>query len=516
MNLHATGVLADRVALNAILRRAVTLTNGHMSPYVDDDLRMLRNVGVRFLGRSAYVWRTQVDDDGHFASAKAWANRIHDEVSPDTVLQAGIFEAIFPQIDEISVPAWVFEDLGEVAETRTFSYEAMRGDLPLPGRNTYVWRDGGAVPDLTRAESVRWFYYRARRYLESGYEALHLGQAHLVGGFDHGYRQLARLCQAIRLAAARHARRGWVLLDAHSHGIAIDGELLFDFASRPLSQRALVDYPEQIALIKRGESIGGRHPGGWTCDHAPTLVEVDNWGGYSLAPDSEEWPDLNHRARAGLWGYDQISWFARLPDEARRAFLRYAHRWTRLQGAEWYFQPVLTRSFGQADFAYGGRSPQHYYRANRIEECPEGFGDEDVIAAIWNDEDPGRYLDPPPAPAVASASSLTIPEPVTVVGQLQPLLGGVPGDASCPWSRLFHIGEGRFARTFAIPLAGRYAFTITNGGTMTDPANQGGVAMAQPWMMNLSEPGTLVRIEFDFDRRTVAATNVLTGESQLA
>jgi hypothetical protein len=110
---------------------------------------------------------------------------------------------------------------------------------------------------------------------------------------------------------------------------------------------------------------------------------------------------------------------------------------------------------------------------------------------------------------------LTIPEPVSVVGQLQPLLGGVPGDASCPWSRLFHIGEGRFARTFAIPLAGRYAFTITNGGTMTDPTNQGGVAMSQPWVMNLPAPGMLVRIEFDYDRRTVTATDAVTGGSLL-
>lgn len=372
------------------------------------------------------------------------------------------------------------------------------------------------MPDLSRPEAFRWFYYRAKRYLQAGYEAIHLGQSHLVAGADPTYRQLQRLCNLIRKAAAEHARRGWVILDAHSHGVAIDGELLFDFTSRPLSVRGLTEHVGQIALIKRGESIGGRHPGGWDCQHGPTVIEVDNWGGYSLPPGEPDWDNPDRLARHGCWGYDQVCWYARLPREARADFLRYAQRWTCLQGDEWFFQMPLTRSMGKADLDRGGGKTQHYYRGNRYSDaCVNGLDDEDAVVAAWADGDAYPYIDPEPVDPQPTPAGLTVPEPVTVMGPLQPLLGGVPGDASCPWSRLHHVGAGRFSRTFALPFAGQFGFTITADGSQDDPTNQGGVAGGKPWQLDIPRAGTLVKITFDYEARTVQATDAETGQSLL-
>ncbi len=496
------GALAGREALVHVLRRAVTLANGYASPVADDDLRMLKTLGARFVGRAAYVWEVKADDEAHFRQARAWADRVHREVDGDVVLQAAIFEAIDPAVEAIPIPPWVFADLGEAVENRHFSYAAMQGRVLPPAQGGGTPWAKGTVPDLSTAEARRWFYYRARRYLEAGYEALHLGQAHLVAGADTGYARLRELVGRIRAAAVRHARRGWVLLDAHSHGIAHDGRLLFDFTSRPLSARGLVDHPERIALIKRGPSLGGTHPGGWHSAESPNLVEVDNWNGYSMDPASADWQNPHRRAAAGRWGWDDISWLAHQAPATRHAFLRYAHRWTRLQGVDWYFQMPLTRSLGRAGLARADGTTLHRYRANAASPaCSEGFGDEEAIAAAWAEADAGIFRDAAPVPASPDRHGLTVPEPVAVVGGLQAFLGGVPGDASCPWSRLHGDGPGTFSRTFAMPMAGRFSFTITCGGTYTDPINQGGVSGGKPYPVEVDAAGDLLRIHFDHNTR---------------
>lgn len=506
--------MRDRALLNRLLARSVTLTNAHASPCVSDDLRMLAETEALFVGRAAYVWVTKAADAAHFESARSFADKARAMLQGEAVLQAAVFEAVYPQVEEIPIPGWVFKDMGMPVENRNFRCAAMRGRVKAPpqGLDGGPWR-GGMVPDLACLEAQMWFYYRARMYLECGYEALHLGQAHLVAGADRGYRALAGLVALIRQAAKRHARRGWVILDAHSHGIAINGELLFDFTSRPLSARNLTEYPESIALVRRGGALGGRHPGGWECAESPVLVEVDNCQGYALRPDPALWSDMHLRARAGRWGWDDIAWFARRKADDRRAFLRYAYRWARMQGPEWHFQMPMTRSLGLADLEQSGAAPRHYYRANRNSAvCPDGFGDEEAISEIWNE--------PPPDFCVAekrlhsqTPSGLTVPEPVTVGGGIQPLLGGVPGDAACPWSRLHAQGDGRFSRTFCIPLAGEFDMAITCGGTWTDPVRRGGIAGGALFRVVVPASGMLVRIDFDYESREVSVVAPASGES---
>jgi hypothetical protein len=507
------GALAERDQLTAILARAVTAANAYASPYADDDLAVLRRIGARFIGRSAYVWVTKADDAGHLDQARRWARRVHTEVGSEVVLQCAIFEAIYPTVTDIPIPAWVFADLGEAREDRAFRYDDIIGGIPVPGQGGGLpWR-GGGVPDLARPEALRWCYYRARSYLEAGYEAIHLGQLHLMSGRDAGGVQVRRLVDAIRAAAVRHARRGWVILDAHSHGLAQAGRLLLDTTSRPLSARCLTGFPERIALIRRGGALGGIHPGGWVCGESPVLVEVDNWLGYSMDPDPVRWMDGPSRAGAGRWGWDDIAWFAHQPHHERAAFLRYAHRWARIQGPEWFFQMPVTRSLGRAVYHLPDGTPLRRYRANdRSTACPEGFGDVAAIVAAWAEPAPVCPPAPSPEPAVTGAG-WAVAEPITVVGAVQALLGGVPGDAACPWSRLHHVGGGMFSRVFAMPVAGPTACTLAVGGTMTDLINQDGLASGRPITFAVARAGDLVRIVLDANNRQVAITDAVTGVS---
>src|SRR6056297_1834866 len=83
--------------LCAYLSRAVThaglLASADDNPtYVfEEDLRMLKNIGAKFIGRAAYIWNKTENDDEHFKKVQERAKRVH-EVDPDIILQAGIFE----------------------------------------------------------------------------------------------------------------------------------------------------------------------------------------------------------------------------------------------------------------------------------------------------------------------------------------------------------------------------------------------------------------------------------------
>ena len=71
-------------------------------------------------------------------------------------------------------------------------------------------KDGG-IPDLSRQEARLWFYYRATRYIDCGYEVLHMGQVHLYTANDKGMAKTTELFGMIREYAKIHGIRqlGW-------------------------------------------------------------------------------------------------------------------------------------------------------------------------------------------------------------------------------------------------------------------------------------------------------------------
>lgn len=511
------GSLADQTLFEKILSRPVTIDQAWQSPCMEDDLRMFREVKPTFLGRAAYAWQVEADDDAHFAAATRLAESVHKNCDDQMVLQACIFEAIYPEADNIPIPAWVFEAFDEPVEQRNFSWQAMIGKVMPPGQGTGgIWHRGG-VPDLTTDEAMRWFYYRAVNYLKAGYEALHLGQVHLVAAYDQGFNRFAKLCDMIREAATTHARRGWVILDAHSHGIARQGRLLLDFASRPISARCLTDHPPQLALIKRGNAVAGLHPGGWWCDESPVVMEIDNWLGYSLEPNGKAWFDYAKRAHAGRWGYDDISWFARLPKPFRADFLRYASNWTRLQGKAWHFQPVLARTLGRACIEKPDGQSILYYRANQSSQaCPDGFSDEQVVAEILSESIADDFPNDDSGETAKTNHGLTVPEPVSIQGSFQPLVGGIAGDASCPWSKLYRQAPGQYERVFAAPFPGCFSLFVCCGGTQTEQIHAQGLPHSNPLWLVIHKAGQLVRITLNYDQRNVAARDAVTGEDLIS
>ncbi|MBI1373988.1 MAG: hypothetical protein GC159_14795 [Phycisphaera sp.] len=372
--------------LDRYLSRAVThagLLDSHGDPptaCLDDDVRMLTAIGAKFVGRAAFVWDLPADDDKHFARVAAAAQRVHD-ADPDVVLQACVFEIVTTGVDRVPIPAWVFEAFGLPVEQRSFAYDAM---LYRDGHGRNKWRGGASVPDMSQLETRLWFYYRARRYIDAGCEAIHFGQVMIMDDADPGHRHWLDLLGRVRAYAHEHARRHLVLCDAHTHGEVEGGKLLFDFHSFPMRLREVAGEPMHTTLAKDqtgdifGRSSGGVTPSGWSCDALPYLVELDNYG-YSGRGGQ-------HVGGIWVWGYDEISWFAHLDAASRDDWLRYAYGWIAANAPNGHLQ-MPTRRMLAAPTKGGTRM----YQANaRSAACPRGFGVEATIRAIWRGPDASR------------------------------------------------------------------------------------------------------------------------------
>jgi hypothetical protein len=367
----------SRPVLENYLSRSITmldLLTGHGD--LDDNIRMLKNAGAKFAGRTIYLWGSESRLPKRLAAARQNAPKVHT-ADPEMILQACVFEIVSKDVEKLSVPAWVFEAFGEPPQERNFRYEAM---LYPRGRGHNHWRPGSSIPDISQTETKLWFYFLAVSYIDVGCEAIHFGQAEIMDGNDPEHRHWWELLEKVREHAARHARRHTVICDAHvpSGGMRYGDRLLFDFHSFPLRIVEVPDRPKQGVLKMSafdsiyGRSIGGVAPSGWRCEHLPYLVEIDNWGVSGQ-------PGKPHAGSCWVWGYDEISWFAHQDEAYRNQWLRYAWDWVREHDHNGFLQMPGSRILHAPVDGHGW-----YYANTRSVAVPRGFNQEETIKAIWS------------------------------------------------------------------------------------------------------------------------------------
>ncbi len=184
------------------------------------------------MGRRKPFERAQILEHGQSRSSIPFINSIRRSFSRDV-----FFEIVTEDVGQVNIPSWVFTDHNLPVERRAFSYQDM-----LNENEKFVdhWRKGSSIPDISRQETQLWFYYLAASYINIGIEALHLGQVELIGMNDPDRTSWASLLSNIRQYAAKHARRNWIVLDAHvpKGGMIKDGVSLIDFNSFPLRIKA--------------------------------------------------------------------------------------------------------------------------------------------------------------------------------------------------------------------------------------------------------------------------------------
>ncbi len=485
-----------RPVLEYYLSHAASAQWISMSDTLDDDIRVILKTGLKFLGRAAGIWKGDMPEEAHFARVKEAADRIH-AADPEVILQACIFEAIYREdVENVPVPAWVFEAFGLPAEERNFRYDAC---LFAPDAGTW-----DVMPDISQTETQLWFYYRGRRYIDAGYEAFHMGQIHLYTGHDRGYQAIGRVIGMLREYGKLHARRHKVLFDAHSHSLVVDGKSLLDYNAMPLTRFPILDRSgEKLVLVREGKSGGGVSPEGVYEKSLPFLYEYDNWGG------RDKWAYENQsyeeRAWNQWWGGDQISWFAAQPEEARNKFLDYTLKWTAVNNPDGFFLFPLLRGIGPGCVG----DSCNYKMNNRSDACPNGFSQEDAAARLLHaGYDKYRAYGNPSMleygchEADDPATGVRYPEKVVVYGSFQPYVGAVRDDSNSEITRMYYIGDGRYTFSFVMPYAGEYDFAVSTWGTLSACVSTSHLfpfsGTGNKGKLIIPQDNTVVRVRFDY------------------
>ncbi|MBQ8159778.1 MAG: hypothetical protein IJ083_03420 [Clostridia bacterium] len=478
MNFTFDGNLT-RDVLENYLSRAATASGLIDSDTLEDDLRVIGRLGIKFLGRASGIWYMTEDDDQHFERSKRLAERVHLQ-DPEIIMQSCVFEIVVQRMEEVPIPPYVFEAFGKAPEKRCFRWRDAVMEGFVDEREERDPGKRGGMPDLMRDEARMWFYYRATRYIDCGYEALHMGQVHLYTAHDRGMKKTYELFDMIRAYAARHARRHKVLLDAHTHGVSVNGKLLFDYHAMPYTRFALPQLDGQkLVLVREGFSEGGDNPNGFSGQVMPYLMEYDNWGGRVVGENENL--TREELARRDWWGYDQIGWFANQMQADRDRFIEYTYRWTQINNRHAYFEIPLRRMLSDAAVCMhradsGKEEMQTSYQLNRAsKKCPMGFGQEDAVAACWADGNRLRDTFANPEHLIRYGArdeydpetGMKLPEKVVVYGSFQPMVGAAMYDSNSEITRMYYIGDNTYTLSVVIPFAGKYDYGISTYGTLS-------------------------------------------------
>jgi hypothetical protein len=500
----------EKEVLENYLARSITAAFFIHTNTLEDDLRAIKNLGVKFIGRASGIWEPDADDEEHFRKSKYLADRVH-EVDTEIILQACIFEAVYRHIENFKVPAYVFEAFGLEPEERGFHFEAMRFPEEPKG---FIWGEDGALPDINRLETRMWFYYRATQYIDAGYEAFHLGQIHLYTANDRGMVKMTELMEMIRAYGKEHARRHKILMDAHSHGISIRGKLLLDYHAMPFTRYPVFDGEgEKLVLVREGFSEGGLNPNGWSADVMPYLMEYDNWGGKVL--DDFDAYTYEERAWKDWWGYDQIGWFANQSEEGQRHFLEYTYKWTAINHVNAYFEVPFRRGIDRAAVRMkradnGQMDYQDYYQINtKSTDCPMGFSQEETIKKIWATGDTLRKKAANPEDLMEfgakniydEETGMKLPGKIVVYGSFQPYVGAVQNDSNSEITRMYYIGNNTYTLSVVIPYAGEFDYAISTYGTLSATYcydNYPRSGSSNKGFFRVEKDNTVVRFQYKF------------------
>lgn len=341
-----------------------------------DNLRFILDTKAKFVGRALMCWGRERELDTLLQNAKPFAERLH-QADPDIVLQGAEFEIVTKGVETIAIPASVFTEFGQAVTNRNFRYSEM---LYADGHFADHWGAGASVPDMSRLETRLWFYFLATKYIGAGIEAIHFGQVGLMDNHDPHHAGWLDMLGRVRAYAHQHARRHFVICDAHTPtgGYVENGRLLFDAHAFPLRIVEVAGQPYKGVLkVGYADSIfnrskGGITPSGWSCEHLPYLVEFDNFGGRNQG----------HPSRAPyIWGWDEITWFALMPEAERNDWLRYAWAWVKQTDPNGHLEMPGSRVLSPAR---GSGGPHWYWANTRSEACPSGFNTEATIEELWS------------------------------------------------------------------------------------------------------------------------------------
>ena len=400
--------ISEEVLKNYLNRSmSVSLMHHEHIENFEENLRMILYTGAKYINR-AYVPFMLSDEsvmvDKMLKKKRKKLIDIAHMYDPEIIFESCVVETASIAYDNVPIPEFVFEDFGLPPEKRCFDYHKMVYD---DGHYAAKYNKLAGHPDLSQLETQMWFYHRICMFIDEGFEAIFLGSFPCMTDMDkHDYHKgIFRICDLAHAYAKKHARRGFVLLSAHCHGIVNEkGRSALDFNLWPTAicskdgdvpHIPTKDNPQEmfikkhpVASIDKGKgTIWGpiygyspkcTVPSGWKTESLPYLVGLDNYKGY---PDRMDQP-CRDVWDSSKWGLDEIGWFNRQPNWYRRSWLKYIRDEIKKIDTVGHFEMPGLRRACMPDLSPGWYVA-NLYEWGYLKECN---GDEVAIREIWINE----------------------------------------------------------------------------------------------------------------------------------
>jgi hypothetical protein len=331
-------------------------TGGNVTPpsllNYNADVNMLADLDVRLIGRvgGLWGWERRINGDPNATSPNSPTQYFNDldlvvkkinlayaakgHIKP--ICEAAIFEIVTVGLQDgqpfgtIEIPNDIATEFGynkQGPDGKYFDYEKIKNQTLPFGNSPYeCW------VDINRIQAQMWYYYLATNYIDAGIECLSFNQTNTTGINDPTGQIFFDLVTKIKTYAASK-NRGVVLTAGDPKKKAGTEELVFDFQRFPIRMRnvannwgdpyrggpTVIDY-EASTLCNDGIVYRQKFPGktrfGWHTEDIYKVVEIDNansgyYTGLSLP--------------CGLWGFDEITWFTRQPEDYQCHWMKYLY-----------------------------------------------------------------------------------------------------------------------------------------------------------------------------------------------
>ena len=361
--------------LNNYLDRAVSY-NFDIASFdgakVDEGIRFITDIGAKYIQRAAGEWFPQKATEAYYPDMKEKLSKAH-AIDPDIIFEAAIFETNGDFVEQFRIPQEV-ADLFGASDRGGNNFS--NGDMLFDDEDCVAnngggyWGGGAHLPDITKTETQMFVYYKATKYIDMGFEALHLGQTGKTGLADTNNAAWENVISKIRDYAKTHARRGYVLINSHDDAdfVGGNGAKLVDFTMSPSRIKPVDDAvyyepteenPQKCGIFYGYDNapyctgVSGTSPSGWYADKYPYLVEFDNYG----------------NGEGYTWNVDEISWFGKQPSWYRNYFLD-------------YMTDKIDNYFENGHVSLPAKRGGGYYAIRPSELFPTGANDEETYKAI--------------------------------------------------------------------------------------------------------------------------------------
>ena len=96
------GKISRNVLENYLARSSTFGSLLHLT--LEDDLRMIKNTGVKFAGRAIWMWGGESKIDELVRVGEPFAKKVH-AIDPDIILQGAIFEIVSKDVENVKIPS---------------------------------------------------------------------------------------------------------------------------------------------------------------------------------------------------------------------------------------------------------------------------------------------------------------------------------------------------------------------------------------------------------------------------